>query len=165
MTDLTRPIIGIENRTAQEAFDIMCDRIRHALATQHRREAEAGFREFAKMVDESPHPERSAHLSADARAQAAFAMLDNFKRQARALAASPSSPASGVRVKALRWNPFEANTSIGRYHVADHRGEDGLFGAGLDGNVIGRFGSVSEAKAAAQADYEARIRSAIGEHP
>lgn len=29
--DLTRPIIGIENRTAQEAFDIMCDRIRYAL--------------------------------------------------------------------------------------------------------------------------------------
>jgi hypothetical protein len=66
---------------------------------QRRREAEAGFREFAKLVDESPHPERSTHLSADARAQAAFAMLDNFKRQAHALAASPSSPASGVRVK------------------------------------------------------------------
>ena len=30
--NLTRPIIGIENRTAQEAFDIMCDRIRSALA-------------------------------------------------------------------------------------------------------------------------------------
>ena len=29
--DLTRPIVGIENRTAQEAFDIMCDRIRHHL--------------------------------------------------------------------------------------------------------------------------------------
>jgi hypothetical protein len=29
---LTRPIIGIENRTPQEAFDIMCDRIRHATA-------------------------------------------------------------------------------------------------------------------------------------
>ena len=27
---LTRPIIGIENRTAQEAFDIMADRIRSA---------------------------------------------------------------------------------------------------------------------------------------
>lgn len=26
--DLTRPIIGIENRTAQEVFDIMSDRIR-----------------------------------------------------------------------------------------------------------------------------------------
>lgn len=28
MSDLTRPIIGIENRTAQEVFDIMCDRFR-----------------------------------------------------------------------------------------------------------------------------------------
>ncbi|MGB3833752.1 MAG: hypothetical protein WA975_18025 [Mesorhizobium sp.] len=28
--DLTRPIIGIENRTAQEVFDIMCDRFRRA---------------------------------------------------------------------------------------------------------------------------------------
>ena len=33
LRDLTRPIIGIENRTAQEAFDIMADRIRAALAT------------------------------------------------------------------------------------------------------------------------------------
>lgn len=32
MSDLTRPIIGIENRTAQEVFDIMCDRIRSAEA-------------------------------------------------------------------------------------------------------------------------------------
>lgn len=29
-TDLTRPIVGIENRTAQEVFDIMCDRLRAA---------------------------------------------------------------------------------------------------------------------------------------
>ena len=28
--DLTRPIIGIENRSALEVFDIMCDRIRGA---------------------------------------------------------------------------------------------------------------------------------------
>lgn len=28
--DLTRPIIGIENRTAEEVFDIMADRIRYA---------------------------------------------------------------------------------------------------------------------------------------
>jgi hypothetical protein len=28
---LTRPIIGIENRTALEVFDIMCDRILNAL--------------------------------------------------------------------------------------------------------------------------------------
>lgn len=30
--ELTRPIIGIENRTAQEVFDIMSDRIRGALS-------------------------------------------------------------------------------------------------------------------------------------
>lgn len=28
--NLLRPIIGIENRSAQEVFDIMCDRIKHA---------------------------------------------------------------------------------------------------------------------------------------
>lgn len=32
--DLTRPIIGIENRTAQEVFDIMSDRIRGAERTR-----------------------------------------------------------------------------------------------------------------------------------
>lgn len=35
--NLTRPIIGIENRTAQEAFDIMCDRIRSAFVTPESR--------------------------------------------------------------------------------------------------------------------------------
>lgn len=30
-SELTRPIIGIENRTAQEVFDIMADRVRRAL--------------------------------------------------------------------------------------------------------------------------------------
>lgn len=30
--ELTRPIIGIENRTPQEVFDIMCDRVRRSLA-------------------------------------------------------------------------------------------------------------------------------------
>ncbi|WP_421580871.1 hypothetical protein [Shinella sp. M31] len=32
--DLTRPIIGIKNRTAHEVFDIMADRIRLALSTR-----------------------------------------------------------------------------------------------------------------------------------
>lgn len=31
VADLTRPIVGIENRTAQKALEIMCDRIRRAL--------------------------------------------------------------------------------------------------------------------------------------
>ncbi|KKW92642.1 hypothetical protein [Sphingobium chungbukense] len=32
LEDLTRPIVGIENRTAQEAFDIMADRVRSKFA-------------------------------------------------------------------------------------------------------------------------------------
>jgi hypothetical protein len=32
--NLTRPIIGIESRTAQEVFDIMTDRILSALSAQ-----------------------------------------------------------------------------------------------------------------------------------
>ena len=32
MSDLTRPIIGIERRSAPEVFDIMCDRFRASQA-------------------------------------------------------------------------------------------------------------------------------------
>jgi DNA-binding PucR family transcriptional regulator len=39
--DPLRPIIGVENRTAQEVFDIMCDRIRAALEAAERRAGEA----------------------------------------------------------------------------------------------------------------------------
>lgn len=68
---------------------------------------------------------------------------------------------SSVAVKALEWNPFEAHTPIGRYRVADHPGTDGLFSCNLDGNRVGRFASVAEAKAAAQADFDTRIRSCL----
>ncbi|MCO5157521.1 MAG: hypothetical protein M9945_12375 [Aquamicrobium sp.] len=47
-SDLTRPIIGIENRTAQEVFDIMCDRFRMPEA-----EAEALSRTGAVKVLEA----------------------------------------------------------------------------------------------------------------
>jgi hypothetical protein len=40
---LTRPIVGIENRTAQEVFDIMADRFRHAVVdAEALRSAERG---------------------------------------------------------------------------------------------------------------------------
>lgn len=42
MGELTRPIIGIENRTAQEVFDIMSDRIRHAARTEDPHPGESG---------------------------------------------------------------------------------------------------------------------------
>ena len=44
--DITRPIIGIENRTAQEVFDIMCDRAR-SLA-QEREELRGALKTIAR---------------------------------------------------------------------------------------------------------------------
>ena len=44
-TELLRPIIGIENRTAQEVFDIMCDRFRALPAI------EAGWRDSQAAID------------------------------------------------------------------------------------------------------------------
>lgn len=49
---LTRPIIGIENRTAQEVFDIMCDRLR--LAGQDRGE---GNKERARQICAQARPD------------------------------------------------------------------------------------------------------------
>jgi hypothetical protein len=44
MSDLLRPIIGIENRTAQEVFDIMCDRFRRFASHEPAsRETQAGL--------------------------------------------------------------------------------------------------------------------------
>jgi hypothetical protein len=50
--DPLRPIVGVENRTAQEVFDIMCDRIRAALEAAERRagEAEAALEELTQIA-------------------------------------------------------------------------------------------------------------------
>jgi iron-sulfur cluster repair protein YtfE (RIC family) len=42
--DITRPIIGIENRTAQEVFDIMCDRVRYLAQERDKYKEEADRR-------------------------------------------------------------------------------------------------------------------------
>lgn len=47
---LTRPIIGIENRTAQEAFDIMADRIRSRLAALASAPAGSAFADAGKPI-------------------------------------------------------------------------------------------------------------------
>lgn len=74
-------------------------------------------------------------------------------------------PAPSVAVKALEWEAREdgshcGTSAIGRYHVFPGTG----FSYDLCGPVGGRLSThkrLSEAKAAAQADYEARIRSAL----
>lgn len=117
---LLRPIIGIENRTAQEAFDIMADRFR------------------ALSEGDAPAPE-------------------------------------AVVVKALEWRgPFKkfngcwtADSPFGTYSVVNEDGwwcvlRDGPFGKDFEwlGNDLSKD-TLETAKAAAQADYERRIRSAL----
>lgn len=49
--ELTRPIIGIENRTAQEVFDIMSDRFRRLSASGAGRVSEQALRDLLDYVD------------------------------------------------------------------------------------------------------------------
>lgn len=53
--DLTRPIIGIENRTAQEVFDIMCSRFTAYLSALGEREPVAADLERAQPVQAHIH--------------------------------------------------------------------------------------------------------------
>jgi hypothetical protein len=63
-----------------------------------------------------------------------------------------------VAVKALEWYDKLARSVLGYYWIADASRKYLYFGAGKG---LGVFDTVEEAKAAAQADYEARIRSAL----
>lgn len=54
LIELTRPIIGIENRTAQEAFDIMADRIRSAWRTEGRESRASGEAQPVGEAGEMP---------------------------------------------------------------------------------------------------------------
>lgn len=89
-------------------------------------------------------------------------------RTLASIAASP--PATGVRVK-LEWHGDEAKTPFGRYTVT--RTDDG-YQAAFEWDEIAHvgfnavdvhYGARRAAQDHAQADYEARIRSALGEHP
>jgi hypothetical protein len=92
----------------------------------------------------------------------------------QAIYASPSSsPVSrGVRVKALEWSS-EAPYSVARvpklgltYAIEAVWYQEIFQYVELSGgSARGHFPTVNEAKAAAQADYEARVRSALGEQP
>ena len=90
---------------------------------------------------------------------------------------------SGVVVKPLEWEAIvspreddqpdatgdiEANTMIGEYSVCldeDDAVSDAPWCCWSPVECIGHFADFDDAKAAAQADYEARIRSALAEAP
>lgn len=78
------------------------------------------------------------------------------------------APSQHVRVKPLQWNPFRAETPFGYYHIDDQtdRTADELKGRPpflLSGSRIdlSRHETLEAARAAAQADYERRILSAL----
>lgn len=84
-------------------------------------------------------------------------------------ATKPADAGGGVRVKPLEWNdtPSEtswvADTSIGRYFV-HHYPDANVFISFLEGRPDSKscgVATLDAAKAAAQADYEQRIRSAL----
>lgn len=84
-------------------------------------------------------------------------------------AGSPST--SGVGVRPLQWTKSadgdlsRAETIIDTYRVWTHFEADGRWFWSLSGVTDGHAKDEAEAKAAAQADYEARIRSALSAAP
>lgn len=123
MSDPTRPIIGIENRTAQEVFDIMCDRLRTALATS-KAERDAAHNKAIEKAAEGVKP----------------------------------------RVKPLVWDKGFAHTFVGIFYRYV-RQSDYVVLEKHDGAMTLKsvHDDIDAAKAAAQADYKARIFSALQE--
>ena len=67
-----------------------------------------------------------------------------------------------LAVKTLEWRAFDKHLTARAVPVGIYAIIVGIsFEVRLDGNTVGKFGSYEEAKAAAQADYEMRIRSAL----
>jgi len=158
---------------------------------QHRREAEAGRREGWVLVPREPTPEME--MSALKASRACTELPDGLKPLPHGydgwsaafiyramLAASPSSPASGVRVKALEWSTDDyeddvraewfAVCVVGQYLAYQRDGDwrlnlDYASGDEMIQVYIGAFETPDAAKAAAQTEYEARVLSALGEHP
>ncbi|MFG1302666.1 hypothetical protein V5F34_00805 [Xanthobacter autotrophicus] len=88
--------------------------------------------------------------------------------QARALAALLRGVADGPKVKPLEWSwepPYSVARALGGHYAVERwEGARGSDHFDLIGTFLTRhdgFSSLDEAKSAAQADYEHRIRSAL----
>lgn len=108
-------------------------------------------------------PEGSVHWIARFPAGEMTALRNFLNGQEFSALSAPS-----VAVKALEWNPYRAETPFGWYQIEDQRSVPEselkgrppflLFGSRLD---YSRHPTLEAARATAQADYEARIRSAL----
>jgi len=82
---------------------------------------------------------------------------------------APAPSGSGVRVKPLTWNEYETEGAVDRWDARCCMGSYYEIGINLRGfivshdyeNLSGAHETIDAAKAAAQADYEARILSAL----
>lgn len=126
-------------------------------------------------------PERIAELEAQVakltqERDAAIREVAKWAQEAGSAEARLSQPASGSGVKALEWKEDQDDdgteihrTRGGEVNLPYTIYEDGFtskpFGLTLNQLRIGSFDTVPEAKAAAQADYERRIRSALIDPP
>jgi len=95
-------------------------------------------------------------------------ILVRTEAEARALAALLRGVVDGPKVKPLEWHwdpPYSTARAIcGHYAVERWEDYAGLFHFDLIGSFITKrdeFSTLAEAKSAAQADYEQRIRSAL----
>ena len=166
-SEMTRPIIGIENRTAQEVFDIMCDRFKIALSAAEPVAWQPRYKQ--EVIDHL----RTVSDNVSEYAMTVFPTKDQAEEyghgghQVRPLYVAP--PAPSFAVKELEWSPrndqlqYEvcADTPFGRYKTSN-KGEYG-FGWMQPRQTVwsGFLPTLEEAKAAAKTDYEARIRSAL----
>lgn len=124
--DLTRPIIGIENRTAQEAFDIMADRIRSRLAAL----ASAPAGDWVQIDGNEIWEALFGILKGDV----PDALNEDVCDQLAAAFARPHSPAGGhCSDTDFAWivprHPTDAMVQAGLYHCTADMGFADLFTA------------------------------------
>ncbi len=115
----------------------------------------------------APAPQRVTHLDPDL--EPGEYIVTIVTKGGAAQINGPVKPAQQpVAVKALKWRSYgnqhmqgwQGQGAMGYLHYISDTGPDGEGKTGRF-SILGCFGTVEEAKAAAQADYEARIRSAL----
>lgn len=138
---------------AQEIGDAVLEALRSASNSGAEAMREAAARHLRDMAETSNLPLDAALLQRAAREVASLPLP------------TPGALASPWRVRKLIWSwqdPYHVSRGA---HYTIENGEGGalLWGLLVHGRCVeaGRFATVGEAKAAAQADFEARIRSAI----
>lgn len=76
------------------------------------------------------------------------------------------SPAPVAEVKPLEWEGYWAAAPYGPYSIWEgFANEEGAWCVSWSGSIVAHAHSLEDAKSAAQADYERRIRSALSPQP